>query len=50
MVHGDDFMMLGDEDAIEAMDKLLRSKYDCKLTGKIGFEETGLKLHRYGKL
>ena len=38
LVHGDDFGVLGDEVALEAIDKLLKSRYDCVRTAKLGSE------------
>ena len=36
--HGDDFLFLGDDLAIEAMDALLKSKYEVVRTGVLGTE------------
>ena len=39
LVHGDDFALLGDELAVAEFDKLLKSRYSVKKTGKLGFED-----------
>ena len=39
LVHGDDFMALGDADALKEVDALLRSAYELKWLGTIGDEE-----------
>jgi hypothetical protein len=39
LVHGDDFVLVGDEEAIKHMHELLSKHYDLKMTGKIGFDE-----------
>eukprot|EP00971_Amphidinium_carterae_P292147 5799547-Amphidinium_carterae.1 len=48
--HGDDFLMAGDEDALQGMDNSLKAKYEVKLSGKIGFGATDSRelefLHR----
>ena len=36
LVHGDDFVMLADEDAISHMDSLLKSKYTVKMLANMG--------------
>ena len=35
-MHGDDFAVLGDEDALQEVDRILKSKYMVKWTAKIG--------------
>ena len=37
LVHGDDFVLLGDEDAADAMSILLKSKYEIKEVSRIGY-------------
>ena len=37
-VHGDDFVCLSDDDGLEHIDKLLKSKYTAKDMGTLGFE------------
>ena len=39
LVHGDDFVMLGDAEAIDQMHKKLSSKYEVKMLAKFGDEE-----------
>ena len=39
LVHGDDFVLIGDEEAIKHMHALLSRHFDLKMTGKIGFDE-----------
>ena len=36
LVHGDDFAVLGDDEALRKVDEILRSKYTVKWTAKIG--------------
>eukprot|EP00971_Amphidinium_carterae_P207321 4113361-Amphidinium_carterae.2 len=36
VVHGDDFLLLGDDDDVRAMDEILKSRYDCKSGGVLG--------------
>ena len=38
LVHGDDFMVLGDEDALNELDVVLRSRYELKRLGTLGPE------------
>ena len=35
LVHGDDFCALGDDEALDELEKTLRSKYDLKVTGSL---------------
>ena len=35
LVHGDDFCVLGDEEALDQIEKTLRAKYDLKVTGEL---------------
>ena len=39
LVHGDDFLILGDDDAQDHVEKILRSKYDPPVDGSIGVGE-----------
>ena len=39
LVHGDDFMALGDAEALKEVDALLRSAYELKWLGTVGDEE-----------
>ena len=39
LVHGDDFLCLGDEDAQQKLDEVLRKAYELKKLGTLGFEE-----------
>eukprot|EP00435_Cladocopium_sp_Y103_P050944 s1858_g15.t1 len=39
VVHGDDFLVLSDSQGLEEIDNLLRSKYELKRLGTLGFEE-----------
>ena len=39
-VHGDDFVLLADQESIDRMDKLLNSKYTCKKLANLGFDRT----------
>ena len=39
-VHGDDFMVLGDDEGLEHADELLRSRYPTKNMGTLGFADT----------
>ena len=41
LVHGDDFLCLGDEAAQEALDKTLREAYELKRTGEVGIGVAG---------
>ncbi len=43
LVHGDDFILLADDDGIEHMDKILTSKYKVKMLAKIGPDATDAK-------
>ena len=36
--HGDDFLLLGDDEDIAAMDELLKKKYEVTRTGVLGPE------------
>ena len=38
LCHGDDLMILADDDTLAEFDKLLRSRYDVKRTGALGFD------------
>eukprot|EP00973_Karenia_brevis_P074159 10306836-Karenia_brevis.AAC.1 len=38
LVHGDDFLALGDEKAHQELEKLLKQKYDLRIKGCIGLE------------
>lgn len=40
LVHGDDFMVLGDQHALDCMDQLLKGKYMCKKMYNLGPEES----------
>ena len=51
LVHGDDFLALGDSEALESLDALLRSAYELKRLGTLGFEEGDTKtLHFLNRL
>eukprot|EP00971_Amphidinium_carterae_P350127 6491397-Amphidinium_carterae.1 len=39
VVHGDDFLLLGDDDDVRAMDETLKSRYNCKSGGVLGPDE-----------
>ena len=39
LCHGDDFGVLGDQDAIDEFERVLRSKYEIKKLGNLGFEQ-----------
>ena len=39
-VHGDDFVCLSDDDGLEHIDSLLKSKYTSKDMGTLGFEDS----------
>ena len=43
LVHGDDFMALGDAEALKEVDALLRSAYELKWLGTIGDEDRDSK-------
>ncbi|CAK0815838.1 unnamed protein product, partial [Prorocentrum cordatum] len=38
-VHGDDFVVLSDDDGLNHVDRLLASKYPSKLMGTVGFDD-----------
>ena len=38
LVHGDDFLALGDQEALEELDSVLRSAYELKRLGMLGDE------------
>ncbi|CAE7727098.1 putative mitochondrial protein [Symbiodinium microadriaticum] len=40
VLHGDDFVVLGDDDAQQHVEKALRTKYDLRVDGSIGVGET----------
>ena len=40
-VHGYDFVCLSDDDGLEHIDNLLKSKYTAKDMGTLGFEDSG---------
>ena len=42
-VHGDDFVCLSDDDGLEHIDSLLRSKYSAKNMGTLGIEDSDVK-------
>ena len=42
-VHGDDFVCLSDDDGLEHIDSLLKSKYTAKDMGTLGFEDSDVK-------
>ena len=39
LVHGDDFMVLGPQEAVDAFEKILASRYEYKKTANLGFGE-----------
>ena len=39
MVHGDDFLLLADRASLDEVDGILKSRYECKCLGYLGFEE-----------
>ena len=39
VVHGDDFLVLGDDQGLQEVDDLLRSTYELKRLGTLGFDE-----------
>ena len=39
VVHGDDFLVLADSEGLQEVDDLLRSAYELKRLGTLGFEE-----------
>ena len=42
-VHGDDFVCLSDDDELEHIDSLLKSKYTAKDMGTLGFDDSNVK-------
>ena len=42
-VHGDDFVCLSDDDGLEHIDSLLKSKYTEEDLGTLGFEDSDVK-------
>ena len=42
-VQGDDFVCLSDDDGLEHIDRLLKSKYTGKYMGTLGFEDSDVK-------
>ena len=42
-VHGDDFVCLPDDDGLQHIDSLLKSKYTVKYMGTLGFEDSDVK-------
>ena len=42
-VHGDDFVCLSDDDGLEHIDNLLKSKYTAKDVGTLGFKDSDVK-------
>ena len=38
LAHGDDFMILGDQQTLEDVDIMLKSRYECKQTARLGPE------------
>ena len=41
LVHGDDFGALGDGDALDRMDEILRERYSLKVSGRLDFDDPG---------
>ena len=39
MVHGDDFWLLAVRASLDEVDGILKSRYECKCLGYLGFEE-----------
>ena len=39
LVHGDDFLALGDQEALDELDAILRSAYELKRLGMLGDED-----------
>ena len=39
LVHGDDFLALGDQEALDELDSTLRSAYELKRLGMLGDED-----------
>ena len=39
VVHGDDFLVLGDDQGLQEVDDLLRSTYELKRLGTLGFDK-----------
>ena len=44
LVHGDDFLILADEDGQTFVEKILRAKYDLRIDGSIGPGESKQEL------
>ena len=42
-MHGDDYVCLSDDDGLEHIDSLLKSKYTAKDMGTLGFENSDVK-------